>query len=83
VSNPADIKAKAVDALKSLSSLLDSKAPKDALAYKTWLAGVAKSVAEAASEHRFLGFGGVQVSDAEKVTLADIAKALGVPAAGA
>ena len=28
-------------------------------------------------EGGFLGFGGVQVSDAEKATLADIAKALG------
>jgi hypothetical protein len=74
----ADIKVKAVDALKSLSALLDSKTPRDALAYKTWLASVAKSVAEAASEGGFLGYGGVQVSDAEKATLADISTALGV-----
>jgi hypothetical protein len=37
-------------------------------------------VAEAAAEGGFLGFGGVQVSEAEKATLADIAKALGVDA---
>jgi len=36
--------------------------------------------AEAAAEGGFLGFGGVQVSEAEKATLADIAKALGVDA---
>jgi hypothetical protein len=37
-------------------------------------------VAEASTEGGFLGFGGVKVSDAEKATLADIAKALGTAA---
>jgi hypothetical protein len=37
-------------------------------------------VAEAAVEGGFLGFGGVRVSDAEKATLDDIAKALGTAA---
>ena len=74
----ADIKAKAVAALGALSALLASKAPADAVPYKTWLAGVAKAVAEAAPEGGFLGFGGTQVSDAEKATLAEISAALGV-----
>jgi hypothetical protein len=47
---PADITPKALDALKAVSALLASKAPADAAAYKTWLAGVAKAVAEAAPE---------------------------------
>jgi hypothetical protein len=34
-------------------------------------------VTEASKEGGFLGFGGVQVSDAEKATLAQIASALG------
>jgi hypothetical protein len=75
---PAYIKPKALDALKAVSTLLASKAPADAIGYKTWLAGVAKAVAEAAPEGGFLGFGGTQVSDAEKETLADISAALGV-----
>jgi hypothetical protein len=75
---PADIKPKALDALRAVSALLASKAPADAIAYKTWLAGVAKAVAEAAPEGGFLGFGGTQVSDAEKATLAEISAALGV-----
>jgi NAD/NADP transhydrogenase alpha subunit len=54
---PADIKPKALDALRAVSALLASKAVVDALAYKTWLAGVAKAVAEAAPEGGFLGFG--------------------------
>jgi hypothetical protein len=77
---PADIKAKAVAALGGLTTLLQSKAPADALPYKTWLAGVAKAVAEAAPEGGFLGFGGTQLSEAEKATVGDIASALGVPA---
>ena len=59
---------------------LASKAAAGAVAYKTWLAGIAKAVAEAAPEGGFLGFGGTQVSDAEKATVGDIATALGVPA---
>jgi len=43
-------------------------------------AGIAAKVAEASTEGGFLGFGGVKVSDAEKATLADIAKALGTTA---
>ena len=77
---PADIKAKAAAVLSAVSALLANKAPADAVAYKTWLAGIAKAVAEAAPEGGFLGFGGTQVSDAEKATVGDIATALGVPA---
>ncbi len=77
---PADIVAKALEQIRAVSGMLDRKAPSDAIAFKTWLAGVAKAVAEAASEGGFLGFGGIQVSDAEKATLADIATALGVSA---
>ena len=75
---PADIKPKALDALKAVSALLAARRPPTRAAYKTWLAGVAKAVAEAAPEGGFLGFGGTQVSDAEKATLADISAALGV-----
>ena len=77
---PADIKPKVLDALKGVSALLASKAPTDAVAYKTWLAGVAKAVVEAAPEGGFLGFGGTHVSEAEKATVGEIATALGVPA---
>jgi len=46
-----------------------------------WLRGISQKVAEASMEGGFmeggfLGVGGVRVSDAEKATLADIAKAL-------
>jgi hypothetical protein len=79
-SKPTEIVAKALDSLKAVAALLDAKGVTDAVPFKTWLAGVAKSVAEAAPEGGFLGFGGTQVSEAEKATVAEIAAALGVPA---
>jgi len=51
--------------------------PGDAPAFKTWLRAISQKVAEASATGGFLGFGGVQVSEAEKATLADIARALG------
>jgi hypothetical protein len=73
---PGDIKAKALDGLRQAAALVASKAPADAAAFKAWLAQIGQSAAEAASEGGFMGFGGVQVSDAEKATLAEIATAL-------
>ena len=70
--------AKALESLKAVAALVDSKGGADAVPFKTWLAGIAKSVAEAAPEGGFLGFGGTQVSEAEKATVAEIAAALGV-----
>ena len=73
---PGEIKTKALDALRQVAALLAAKAPADAPAFKAWLAQISQSVAEAAKEGGFLGFGGVQVSEAEKATLAEIATAL-------
>ncbi|MFO1050194.1 MAG: hypothetical protein U1E52_20125, partial [Geminicoccaceae bacterium] len=74
---PGEIKAKALAGLKEVAGLLAAKAPGDAAAFKAWLGQVGQAVADAASEGGFLGFGGVQVSEAEKATLAEIATALG------
>jgi hypothetical protein len=75
-SKPADLKARAIEEIRQVSTLLDAKAPEDAVAFKAWLGAIAERVAEASKEGGFLGFGGVQVSDAEKATLAEIAGAL-------
>jgi hypothetical protein len=75
-SKPAEVKTKAVEGLRAVSALLNAKAPADAPAFKTWLQSIAQHVAEAAKEGGFLGFGGVQVSEAEKATLAEIGTAL-------
>jgi hypothetical protein len=75
---PADIKTKCVDSLRQVSALLTAKAPDDAVAFKSWLRQISQSTAEAATEGGSLFGGGVQVSDAEKATLAEISSALGI-----
>jgi hypothetical protein len=64
-------------ACAKFSIILDAKAPRDAAAFKAWLSDISQEVAEASVEGTFLGFGGMKVSDAEKATLAEIAKSLG------
>ena len=73
---PATIKESALRELRSVASIVDSKAPEEAAAFKDWLQAVAQKAAEAAKEGGFLGFGGVAVSDAEKAALAEISLAL-------
>lgn len=72
-----EIKTRAVQELRAVAALVDSKAPADAPGFKSWLREVAQRAAEAGKEGGFLGFGGVAVSDAEKATLAEISQALG------
>ena len=75
---PAAIKTKSIDSLHQVSALLAAKAPGDAAAFKDWLRQISQSTAEAAKEGGGLFGGGVQVSDVEKATLAEISTALGV-----
>jgi hypothetical protein len=77
-SKPAEVKSKAIDSLREVAALVDTKIPADATPFKTWLRQISQRVAEASKEGGFLGFGGVQVSDAEKVTLAEMSSALGL-----
>ena len=79
-SKPGEAKDKAVQGLREVAALLDAKAPNDAAAFKAWLQSIGQHVAEAAKEGGFLGFGGVQVSDAEKATLNEISSALNLRA---
>ena len=72
-----DVVKRSLENLREVSGILDAKAPADAAAYKAWLQGISQKVAEAAKEGSTFGFGGVKVSDAEKLALEDIAKALG------
>jgi len=71
-----ELKQRAVDAVRRAADLVEQKAPLEATAYKGWLVKIASSVAEASKEGGFLGFGGMQVSDAERATLADLTAAL-------
>src|SRR5215813_3291913 len=76
-SQPAEMKTKAIDSLRQVSSVLAAKAPGDATAFKAWLREISQRTAEAASEGGGLFGGGVLVSDAEKATLGEISAALG------
>ncbi len=73
-----EIKGRALEALKETATLVNQKAPQDAAAFNGWLWQIAKTVAEAGTEGGFLGFGGVKVSDAEKVALSEISEILGL-----
>jgi len=75
-SKPAEIRDKAIAALRDAAAIVDAKAPAEAAAFKDWLKQIAQKTAEASTEGGFLGFGGVQVSEAEKATLAEISSAL-------
>ena len=75
--SPPDAKQQILAALAAVGKIVDAKSPGAAPAFKAWLISLSTKVAEASSEGGFLGFGGVQVSEAEKASLADIAKALG------
>ncbi|HEY8563986.1 MAG TPA: hypothetical protein VIL65_00675 [Beijerinckiaceae bacterium] len=73
----SDLKVRAIDELRAVSALLDSKAPEESAGFKRWLQTVAQRAAEAGSEGGFLGIGGVAVSEAERATLVEIMTALG------
>ncbi|WP_395666925.1 hypothetical protein [Methylocella sp.] len=77
---PAELRDAAVAALESVGELVDAKAPQEAPAFKAWLRSLAEKVAESASEGGFLGFGGVKVTEAEKATVAEVGRALKIPA---
>ena len=77
---PGDAVKRSLDNLREISTILDAKAPDEALAFTAWLRSISQKVAEASSEGGLLGIGGVQVSDKEKATLAEISKALATSA---
>ena len=81
-STAADTKATAITALQAVGALLDTKAVDDAAAFKAWLLQVGEQVAAASRKGGFLGFGGVEVSEAEQMTLAEISTALGLSPSG-
>ena len=76
--SPTGLKQEVIAKLKQAGQILDAKAPGVAPAFKIWLKAVSEQVAEAASEGGMLGFGGTKVSDAEKATISEVAKALNV-----
>ncbi len=76
----AGVRARAT--LEAVADLLDSRATaEEAAGYKRWLLDVADATAKGALEDKgFLGFGGVQVNDAERAAIAEVAQLLGLTA---
>jgi hypothetical protein len=74
----AEIRQQVIAKLARVGDIIDAKAGAEAGSFKLWLKQVAEKVAEAATEGGFLGFGGVKVTEAEKASIADVAKALRV-----
>ena len=75
---PTECVQRSLACLREASAIVDAKAPNEAAVFKSWLREISQKVAEAAVEGSFLGFGGVRVSEAERATLRDISKALGI-----
>lgn len=75
---PTECVQRSLTSLREASAIVDAKAPNEAAVFKSWLREISQKVAEAAVEGSFLGFGGVRVSEAERATLRDISKALGI-----
>jgi hypothetical protein len=75
---PAEASAAAVAQIKEVITIVRAKTPSEAPALTNLLQETARAVAEAAKEGTFLGFGGEQISDAERQTLDDIDSALGI-----
>jgi uncharacterized protein (UPF0210 family) len=73
---PAEAADAAVAQLKEVMAIVSAKQPGEARALAAYLRAIAQSVAEAAKEGGFLGFGGKPISDAEHATLAEIDVAL-------
>lgn len=76
--DPIAMKADCLQACRDLGALLAQKAPAEAEDYKQWVYQAAQQSADAAKEGGFLGFGGVQVSEAEVTALKEIASALAI-----
>jgi hypothetical protein len=75
------VRKEALGAIQRAAELAEQKGPAGAApAYKAWLSAVAHRVAEASKEGGFLGFGGVEVSEAETATLRDLDSILGTKA---
>ena len=65
---------------QAITLLAEKCSEEESQEFRQWSMKIGEKVAMAASEGGFLGFGGVQVSEEEKVALAKISQALGVEA---
>ncbi len=77
IDSPEKMHQLVIDNSREVAKLLKEKAtPEEAAEYTEWAMSIAESVAKAAKEGGFLGFGGERVSANEKQLYADVAVAL-------
>jgi hypothetical protein len=77
----AEFRAHALERLRRATAILPARAtPAEGEEWKQWILDVCANIARAAKEGTVFGFGGTQVSDAERTALRDIADALGTTA---
>ena len=71
-------RARSIQTLRDAAALVDARAtPDEAAGYKRWLLDIASVTAGAGKEDQgFLGRGGIDVNDAEKSALGDVAEAV-------
>jgi hypothetical protein len=75
--SPAEIKRLAIQSAAAAFAILGKLGGElDEFAYRTFVVGVARAVAEAAREGDVLGLGGTLVSDDERAVIKDVASAL-------
>ncbi len=81
IKSKEDMKAYADEELQRALSILTAKANDTEIAqYKEWILSIAESVAKAAKEGGFLGFGGERISDGEKEFYSKVASSMGLNA---
>jgi hypothetical protein len=75
--DPDALRSEALAVCREVSVLLSQKATEqEASEFKTWLLSIAREVAQAAREGGFLGFGGVEITEAEASTIDQLEIAL-------
>ncbi len=76
----AGAKQEALETLRQVVALLDAKSPgHEAAQYRQWLMNIAQRVAAAGKEGgNWLGWGAVEINDAERAALQEIGQVLGV-----
>ncbi|MGD2076173.1 MAG: hypothetical protein PVG38_14830 [Gammaproteobacteria bacterium] len=78
IDSPEKMRTLLLNDSRAVAGLLALKATaEEAAQYREWAMAVAENVAKAAHEGGFLGFGGTQVSEAEKQLFGELAEALG------
>jgi hypothetical protein len=75
---PAEASQAAVDRLAEIVKMVEGVAPDRAATLRNFILNTATATAEAATEGGFLGFGGEEVSDAERKSIDELKTALGV-----